>query len=291
MKKKQVINKFIQAFNAAYPLKLPCITVSGMDEAEKPTHRIFASLAPKLAVLHYRQLGDYLAAYNPRHHRENHRALIRQLLNGKIDNPTYFERFERYYWGEWPKTPWVEEESVCAALEDVSGIKYQLELFEEDRHKLQAIINQLHVCVWPVPPGILKDRSEQLIERLQNYLDEYFAHCAEAGVIFIAPMTNLQYQQVKKEAGKDLLRQITQTLSSYQREILDLMPAEEQEMHSFWKQLRTLFSQFLTAVRCLIFPTRHNAVHFFQPAYPQPIMEDLTQSFFHRCEALIRKNG
>lgn len=290
MKKEQLINKFIRAFNAAYLLKSPYITVTGMDQAEKTTHRIFAPLAPKLAVLHYRQLGDYLSAYNPRLDRENHRALIRELLNKKIDNPTYFERFERHYWGEWPKTPWVEA-SVGAALEDVSGIKYQLELFEEDRHQLQAMINQLHLCVWPVPPGIFKDRSKQLIERLQNYLDEYFAHCAEAGMTLIAAMTNGQYQQLKQAAGNDLLWQIAGALSRYHKEICDLIPDEQQESYSFWKQLSILFSQLLTAIRCLIFPARHNAVHFFQPAYPQPVMEDLTQTFFHRCEALIRKNG
>lgn len=135
MIKDLLINKFIHAFNTAYSLKPPSITITDMDEPEKPRELIFMSLASRLAVLHYRQLCDYLSAYNPGLRKKDYREVIRGLLKGKDYNPTYFKLFERYYWGEWPRTSLVEE-ITQHILDDTSGIKYLLMLSEEERDSL-----------------------------------------------------------------------------------------------------------------------------------------------------------
>lgn len=104
-----LINKFIHAFNTAYSLKTPSITVTDMEDLEKPRELIFTSLASRLAVLHYRQLSDYLFAYNSGLRKKDYREAIRELLKEKDYNPPYFKLFERYYWGEWPGFPLVKK--------------------------------------------------------------------------------------------------------------------------------------------------------------------------------------
>jgi hypothetical protein len=61
--------------------------------------------------------------------------------------------------------------------------------------------------------------TEKLIDCLQNYLDEYFVFCTEAGITPIISRTHLQYEQLKKEAGEELIKQIQWAFSNYQKEI------------------------------------------------------------------------
>lgn len=288
MIKDILINKFIHAFNTAYSLKPPSITVADMNVPEKPRELIFTSLASRLAVLHYRQLCDYLSAYNPGLRKKDYREVIRGLLKGKDYNPTYFKLFERYYWGEWPRTPLVEE-ITQHILDDTSGIKYLLMLSEDERDSLQAIINELHICIWLEPPSIFRDKSEKLIDDLQNYLDEYFVFCSEAGITPITSRTSLQYQQIKKEAGEELIKQIQVTLSNYQKEIfeLGLISDGKEEKGSIWKNIKLLLYQFLGSIQNLLFP-RPPCSNFFKKPSPKPI-HDLTQQLCNACENTVLK--
>ncbi|WP_342220401.1 hypothetical protein [Rickettsiella endosymbiont of Miltochrista miniata] len=288
MIKSILINKFIHAFNTAYSLKPPSITVTDMDEPEKPIELIFTSLASRLAVLHYRQLCDYLSAYTPGLRKKDYREAIRELLKGKDYNPTYFKLFERYYWREWPRTPLVEE-ITQHILEDTSGIKYLLMLSEEDRDSLQAVINALHICLWLEPPSIFRDKSEKLIDDLQNYLDGYFVFCSEAGITPITSRTSLQYQQIKKEAGEELIQQIQVALSNYQKEIfkLGLISDGEEEKGSLWKNIKLLLYQFLGSIQNLLFP-RPPCSNFFKKPSAKPI-NDLTQLLCDTCENTVLK--
>ncbi|MFZ2776850.1 MAG: hypothetical protein WAZ26_03765 [Candidatus Rickettsiella isopodorum] len=147
MIKNILINKFICAFNMAYSLKPPSVIVTDTDEPEKPRELICTSLASRLAVLHYRQLSYYLSVYNPGLGKKDYREAIRELLKVKEYNAIYFKLFERYYWGEWPGFPLVEE-IIQHILEDTSGIKYLLMLSENDRDSLQVVINALCICIW-----------------------------------------------------------------------------------------------------------------------------------------------
>lgn len=283
-----LINKFIHAFNLAYSLKPPSISLTDVDDPEKPTELIFTSLASRLTVLHYRQLCDYLSVYNPGLRKKDYRDATRELLNGKEYNSIYFKLFERYYWGEWPRTPLVEE-ITQHILEDTSGIKYLLMLSEDDRDSFQAIINELRICLWLEPPSIFKDKSENLIDHLQNYLDEYFVYCAEAGITPIISRAHLQYEQLKKEAGEELIKQIQITLSNYQKEIfeLGLLSDWEEEKGSLWKNIKLILYQFLGLIQNLLFP-RPPCSNFFKKPSPKPI-NDLTQLLRNTCENTVLK--
>lgn len=284
-----LIHKFLRAFNTAYSLKPPSITVTDMDEPEKPRELIFTSLSSRLAVLHYRQLCDYLSAYNPALRKKDYREAIRELLKGENYNSIYFKLFERYYWGEWPRFPSVEE-ITQHSLEDISGIKYLFVLSEDDRDSLQAIINELRLCIWLDPPSIFKDNSEKLIDHLQNYLDEYFVYCAEAGITPITSRTHLQYQQFKKGAGEELVKQIKLTLSNYQKEIddLGLLSDEEREKYSLWKHIKLLLHRFLMSIQNLLVPNPPCAFNFFRAPSSQPI-NALTQLLCNTCENTVLK--
>lgn len=289
MIKDILINKFIHAFNRAYSLNLPNIIVMDMDEPEKSRGLIFTSLAPSLAVLHYRQVCDYLSAYNPALRKHDYREAIRELLKGKDYNPHYFKLFERYYWGGQQRTPLVEE-LTRGLLEDISGINYLLMISEERRNSLQAIINELHRCIWLEPPSIFKDKSEKLIDNLQNYLDAYFAYCAGAGMVPIIPSIPLQYQQIKKEAGNELIGKIKWVLSSYQKEIVELglLSDTDQERRSLWKYMKRLLYRFLESIQNLLSPNPTYSCDFFKKPSPQPI-HDLTQQLCNTCENTVLK--
>lgn len=291
MIKSILINKFIWAFNTAYSLKPPSITLTAIDDPEKPKQLIFTSLASRLAVLHYRQLCDYLSAYNVYLRKEDHREAIRALLNGRDYNLIYFKLFERYYWGEWPKIPLVEK-ITHDILEDTSGIKYQLVLSEDDRDSLQAIINELRICIWLESPSIFKDKSEKLIDHLQNALDEYFVYCAEAGITSSISRASLHYHQIKKETGNELLEQIKLILSNYQKEIVDLgfISGEEQENCSLWKYIRLLLTRLFVSVQNLLFPKPPCPFNFFKKTSLCSI-NNLTQQLSNICENTVLKVG
>lgn len=284
-----LVNKFIIAFNLAYSLKPPSVTVTDVKDPQKPTEIIFVSLASRLALLYYRQLCDYLSGYNPRLRRADHREAIRELLKGKNYNSIYFKLFERHYWGEWPKFPLVED-LIQHSLEDISDIKYLLVLSEDERDGLQAIINDLRPCIWLDPPSIFKDKSEKLINHLQNYLDEYFVYCAEAGITSIISRTALQYRLLKKEAGNELVEQIKLTLANYQKEIVELglLSDAEQEKYSLWKHIKLLLHRFLASIQNLLVPNPPCAFNFFRTPSSQ-LINVLTQQLSNACENTVLK--
>lgn len=180
------------------------------------------------------------------------------------------------------------EEITQHVLDDTSGIKYLLMLSEEERDSLQAIINELHSCIWLEPPSIFKDKSEKFIDHLQNCLDEYFV-CTEAGITPIISRTHLQYEQLKKEAGEELIKKIQVAFSNYQKEIfeLGLISDGEEEKGSLWKNIKLLLYQFLGSIQNLLFP-RPPCSNFFKKSSPQPI-NDLTQQLCNTCENTVLK--
>ncbi|MDQ8039234.1 MAG: hypothetical protein REH83_02385 [Rickettsiella sp.] len=281
--KERLIKKFIQAFNAGYPTILPCITLTDTDAAESMSQEIFTPLAATLAVLYYQQLVDYLDNYKRGGREKNYSLEIHRLLEKEEFNRTYFFLFDKHFWGGWPLVPQVDI-SVKARLEDIHDINYRLRLVEDDRHTLQAVLNQLFRVVYTLPPSILKEKTEALIDALQTEVDAYIAELVKSGNTI--PITSKQHSEMEKVVGKELLEKVVNHIQRYQAEFFPKETTSlESTEQSLWTRLKGLLVQLLQGLRNFIKPhSTVSATFFFNPeqsAYKR------TQDFIKTCETVV----